>query len=82
MKTSARRSTSPVLETANITRLPSRVSRLTSSVMAATEPWKRVVGWVCSDEMFGLIAAFDAELLDGDRRRLLQSARATASGVR
>ena len=41
VKTSARRSTSPMLGTANRTRLPSALSFCTSSSMAGTAPWKR-----------------------------------------
>jgi hypothetical protein len=46
VKTSARRSTSPVLGTAKRTRLPSALSFCTSSSMAGTAPWKRGEGWV------------------------------------
>ena len=39
------RSTSPLDAAANKTRLPSAESFFTSSTIAGTEPWNRVVGW-------------------------------------
>ncbi len=44
VKTSARRSTSPMLGTAKRTRLPSALSFWTSASIAGTAPWKRGEG--------------------------------------
>ncbi len=82
LKTSARRSTSPVLETAKMTRLPSRVRLANFFRHRGDRAVKARRRLRLQDEMLAVVGVFDAKLLDCDSRQLFAGARCHCSGVR